>query len=685
MKYIKSVLISSLFGAGTFALFYLFCILDQKGFSYMGVKSDQGSDIISRYFLSTVIFSQLKILFVYLLTGAIFGILIFAFWSVVLQDKFLSAKLRYKSLTLLFSLLFIEAFFLAKNILKYPALYNEFFYERGGPRKAFELFITNSLTPAFFNIIGLIIIGIFVCFGIMRKLRWIRIAFAIFIFLELITYFPKLLKKSIQASTGPNIIIIGADSLRHDHINNNISPNIFSIAEDGVNFTNFFVSLPRTFPQWITYLKSQYPSEHGVRNMFPDKSQRDHETGSMLSILRKNGYTTAVISDFAGDIFTRLNIGFDIIKAPYFNFNTLVEQRGLEINYLLLPYITNEWGRMVFPVLKEFANNADPFLLEKETEETILEIKNNNFFLTLFFSTAHFPYASRYPNYNYYTPKNYNGSYRYYKPNIPGEPVDLPEEDLTQVRALYKQGVTSIDDAVGKLLKFLKKEGLDKNTIIVVLADHGEQLYENGWGQGHGEHLRGRAVLNVPFIIHDPRDKLSHGVISELVRDIDLSPTLLSMLSLPVPESMDGINLLPLMRRKTENLQLTAYAETGLWFTDKGDNFYQKQRIMYPDIVELGVIDTEYNNEIVIKPEFRGLTNIAKHRMVYDGQYKLIYIPARDGIFFELYDTNKDPDELDNIALKNPKKVTELKAKLYKWMEKDKNALWKNDYLIPYP
>ncbi|MDD5774266.1 MAG: sulfatase-like hydrolase/transferase, partial [bacterium] len=263
--------------------------------------------------------------------------------------------------------------------------------------------------------------------------------------------------------------------------------------------------------------------------------------------------------------------------------------------------------------------------------------------------------------------------------------VALPEEDLTQVRALYKQGVTCIDAAVGRLLEFLKKEGLDKNKIIVVLADHGEQLYENGWGQGHGEHLRGRAVLNVPFIIHDPRDKLIHGTINELVRDIDLSPTLLSMLSLPVPRSMEGINLLPLMRRETENLNLTTYAETGLWFTDKGNNFYQKQRIMYPDIVELGAIDTEYNNEIVIKPEFRGLTNTAKHRMVYDGQYKLIYIPARDGIFFELYDTKKDPDELEDIASKNPQKVIELKTKLYKWMEKDIKVFNKNDYFIPYP
>lgn len=652
----------------------------------MGVKSNQGSDIIARYFLSTVIFSQLKILFVYLLTGAIFGISAFIFWSVVLPEKFSHAKFRHKLLTLFLSLLFVEAFFLMRNILKYPALYNEFLYARGGARKSFELFVTDNLSPVFFNSTGMIFLSVFLFFGLKRNFKLFKFLLAAIIFLPAFIHVLKPSGKSISASAGgPNIIIIGADSLRHDHINDNIAPNLFSIAQNGVNFTNLFVSLPRTFPQWITYLKSQYPSEHGVRNMFPAKSQRDHETGSILSVLRQNGYTTAVISDFAGDIFSRLNIGFDIIRAPYFNFNTLVEQRGLEINYLLLPYITNEWGKKVFPVLKEFANNADPFHLEKETEKTILKIKNNKFFITLFFSTAHFPYASCYPYYNYYTSKSYKGAYRYCKPNIPGEPVDLPGEDLTQVRSLYKQGVTCIDDSVGKLLEFLKSEGLDKNTIIVVLADHGEQLYENGWGQGHGEHLRGRSVLNVPFIILDPRDRSLRGEIRDLVRDIDFSPTLLSMLSLPVPGSMEGVNLLPLMKKETENLNLTAFAETGLWFTDKGDNFYQKQRIMYPDIVELGAIDTEYNNEIVIKPAFRALTTIAKHRMVYDGRYKLIYIPAREGISFELYDTKKDPDELDNIALKNPRKVTELKTKLYKWMEKDKNYYWKNGYFIPLP
>lgn len=609
----------------------------------MGVQSGEGSDIIIRHFLPTLIFSQLKILSAYLLLGAIFGVLTFVFWSVVLSERYIGAKLRCKLFVTLVSLLLLETFFLAKNVLKYPALYSEFFYERGGIRRSFELFITNNLAPKTFNT---------VCYTPLS---------------------------TFSATSDPNVIIIGADSLRRDYITKEISPNIYNIAQNGANFTNCFVSLPRTLPQWITFFKSQYPAEHGVRNMFPDKSLREHETNSLPGILRRNGYTNAVVSDFAGDVFSRLNIGFDIVKTPYFNFNTLIEQRGLEIHYLLLPYITNYWGRKVFPVLKEFANNADPFLLEKEAEETILKVKGSKFFLTIFFSTAHFPYASCYPYYNYYMSKDYQGAYRYYKPNIPGEPIALPEEDLAQIRTLYKQSVTCIDDAVGRLRLFLKEHNLDKNTIIVVLADHGEQLYENEWGQGHGEHLRGRSVLNIPFIIYDPREKFKNNCIDELVRDIDLTPTLLNILSLRVPKTMEGVNLLPLMRKQIEVLNLTTYAETGLWFTDKGDNFYQKQRIMYPDIVELGTIDTEYNNEVIIKPEYRDLTNIAKHRMVYDGRYKLIYIPTREGISFELYDTRNDPDELENIVDKNPRKVVELKTKLQRWMEK---GLWRNGYFV---
>ncbi|MEW6087065.1 MAG: sulfatase-like hydrolase/transferase [bacterium] len=678
----KSILRNGLTGSLTYGLFYLFCIFDQKSFSYMGVKSEAGKDVITDYFLPAVIFSQAKVLLSYLLLGFTFGILVHFFWKTVLSETYLRSRLFNKLLMEIISLFLLEFYFLTQNILKYPALYSEFFYEKGGLRKTFQVFITDNFNPFFYNIIALSVLLVFAFFLFKKAKTQTRISAGIFILALLAVYGLTGLKNNYadKPVSGPNIIIVGSDSLRRDHIIEKIAPNIFKLGREGVTFSNFFVSLPRTLPQWITYLTSTYPAEHGVRNMFPEKSLREHEEGSLNAVLEQNGYRTAVVSDFAGDIFTRLKIGFDIVKAPYFNFNTVIEQRGLEIHYLLLPYLTNSCSRKIFPVIKEFANNADPFLLEKEAEKTIREMKGK-FFLCVFFSTTHFPYASVYPYYKFYADKKYSGPYKYYKPNIPGEPVTLPDEDLKQVRALYAQAVACTDDAFGRLRLFLQKNNLDKNTIIVVLADHGEQLYENGYGQGHGEHLRGREVLNVPFIIYDPREKFKAQTVDEIVRDIDLSPTLLSMLSLPWTETMEGTSLLPLMRGEKTGPRDT-FAETGLWFTDKGD---KKQRIMYPDIVSLGSIDTEYNNEVVIRPEYRDLTNIAKHRMVLDGRYKLIYIPTRDGVFFELYDTEKDPDELNNLADLEPGKLAELKTRLFAWMEKDKNGLWKNGYYIHYP
>jgi len=191
--------------------------------------------------------------------------------------------------------------------------------------------------------------------------------------------------------------------------------------------------------------------------------------------------------------------------------------------------------------------------------------------------------------------------------------------------------------------------------------------------------------LNVPLIIKKPREVFSVRELDSIVRDIDVAPTILDLLHIVPPKTMEGVSLLPLARGTTSSLNLTAFAETGLWFTDKGDNFYQQQRILYPDIIGLGAIDNTFNNEVVIKPEYRALTTIAKHRMIRNDRYKLIYIPTRQGIQFELYDVQNDPQELNNIAGQNPAVVAAMKDELFQWMSKDKNSFWSNEYLIPYP
>ncbi len=683
----KNFLLWSGIGALVYAGFFILSLADQQLFSYMGVTAQPAVDMIKKLFWQDILLIQAKILGVYMLVGFLFGLAWYYFWSAILGARFWLMRLRGKLPVMILSLAATEVFLLLASMLKYPQMYSEYFHERSGWRQALQEWVTTHLQPIYFNIIIWFLLLLFLVF-LFKRWSWlvrvivVSLTGSVLVFWGLMSLTQKTYR---QNPVGPNLIIISADSLRNDHVNADLTPNLITLAQRGTRFQQCYVSLPRTFPQWITYLKSQYPGEHGVRHMFPDKSLRQQDQGSLCTVLKEHGYRTAVVSDFAGDVFSRFQAGFDIVKTPYFNFNTLIEQRSLEMHYLLLPYILNQTGRSVFPVLKEMANNADPLLLEQEAEKIISGFKGKQkFFLVLFSSVTHFPYAAPYPYYTMFTDPKYHGHYKYYKPNIPGESLALPPADLDQIRSLYQGAVRSLDDMAGRLIFYLEKNKLSQDTIIIVLSDHGEQLYEHGWGQGHGEHLRGRAVLNVPLIIKKPREDFPVREQDSIVRDIDIAPTILDLLHIPVPQTMEGVSLLPLARGAASTLNLTAYAETGLWFTDKGDNFYQQQRIMYPDIISLGEIDSTYNNEVVIKPEYRALTTIAKHRMIRNERYKLIYIPTRQGILYELYDTYTDPQERNNIAAQNPKVVAALQKQLFQRMSLDKNSFWRNGYLVPY-
>ncbi len=674
-------------GALVYALFFVLSLADQRLFSYMGVSAQPAVAMIKNLFWQDILLIQAKILGTYMILGVLFGLAWYYFWSALLGARFWLMRRRGKLPIMVLSLVATEIFLLLASMLKYPQVYSEYFHERSPWRQALQEWVTSHLQPVYFQLTIWFLLLLFIVF-LFRRWSWlVRIITVSLAGSALIVWgLMALTQKTYrQNPVGLNVIIISADSLRNDHVNSELTPNLISLAQQGTRFQQCYVSLPRTFPQWITYLKSQYPSQHGVRHMFPEKSLREQEQGSLCTVLKKHGYRTAVVSDFAGDVFSRFQAGFDIVRTPYFNFNTLVEQRCLEMHYLLLPYILNQAGREIFPVLKEMANNADPLMLEQEAEKVIAGFKGRqNFFLVLFSSVTHFPYAAPYPYYTMFTKPGYQGRYKYYKPNIPGESLDLPPADLEQIRGLYKGAVRSFDDMTGRLMAYLEKNKLAQNTIIIILSDHGEQLYEHGWGQGHGEHLRGRAVLNVPLIIKNPRESFAVQEQSSIVRDIDVAPTILDLLHIKAPQTMEGVSLLPLARGDTSSLNLTAFAETGLWFTDKGDNFYQQQRIMYPDIIGLGEIDSTYHNEVVVKPEYRSLTTIAKHRMIRTERYKLIYIPTRQGTQFELYDTSNDPQEINNIAAQDPKVVAALKNQLFRWMSQDKNSFWRNGYLVPY-
>jgi len=440
--------------------------------------------------------------------------------------------------------------------------------------------------------------------------------------------------------------------------------------------------------------------------MFPTWEDRAHDFDAVPARLARAGYATGVVSDYAGDIFGRIELGFARVDTPSFDFRQLIRQRALERETPLLPLLHSHLGRRIFPVMRELADAADPRLLADDVSAAIRALRGGGgaggsaeapFFLTAFFGTAHFPYAAPAPFYAKYTDPAYRGRFKYHKPVGLGEEAPPDEADVRQVRALYDGAVAAIDAAVARVLEDLRRQGLDRDTVVVVTADHGENLYENGHGQGHGDHLFGDEGTHVPLLVYDPRVTAGAGAgaggvaaagatagrrVEGIVRDVDLAPTLYALAGVEAPLDLDGQSLAPSLAGEALPPRF-AYAETELWFTEQIQGVPDEMRIPYPGIMALTELDTRHNAEIVMRRDMLGVTRMARHRMVRDERWKLVYVPTRKGVRYLLFDTMTDPGELADVAAANPGQVTRLRTELWAWMLRDPLMEQRNGFLVP--
>jgi arylsulfatase A-like enzyme len=315
-------------------------------------------------------------------------------------------------------------------------------------------------------------------------------------------------------------------------------------------------------------------------------------------------------------------------------------------------------------------------MLERDAERTLDDLagKGAPFFMTVFFSTAHFPYAAPAPYYARYTDPTYRGRFKYHKPVGLGGEEELDASDVAQVRGLYDGAVTSIDDAVAQLLRALDEHGLRDDTIVVITADHGETLFDHGHGQGHGDHLFGDEGTHVPLVIIDPR-RAGGMRDPKVVRDVDIAATLYDLTSTPAPSDLDGVSLFK------PHGDLAAFAETELWLGDV-PALPDDLRLPYPSLAHLTEVDPAHHDEIVLRKDVEAVTTVARHRMVRDNRWKLVYVPTRRGVRYFLYDVVKDPGETNDVAAAHPDVVTAMRGTLWRWMLEDRRMVERSGYLV---
>ena len=570
-----------------------------------------------------------------------------------------------------------------------PALYEATWYAAGGVRRTVQVIATDVLGP---EGVALVAAVLAVAFLLGPPSRWACVAarareLAPGLCFALIATGAGLLlarlpsaRAARRADDRPNILVLAGDSLRADRLGPRTTPHLAALAAQGTRFDHAYVSLPRTFPSWITLLTGRHAHHHGVRSMFPRWEELARDFDALPQRLARAGYATGVVSDYAGDIFSRIELGFARVDVPRFDFRQLVRQQALERETPLMAALHSRAGRALFPVMRERNDAADPGLLARDAIRVMREL-DGPFFLVVFFSTAHFPYAAPAPYYRRFTDPGYRGRYKYDKPVGLGSDLPADERDEAQVRALYDGAVLSIDEAAQSILDAVKEDGAADRTVVVVTADHGETLYEGGHGTGHGDHLFGDEGTHVPLVIVDPRRHAPH-VEPGIVRDVDLAPTIYALTGAAPPTDLDGRSLLPSLDGEALPPRL-AYAETGLWFTEAIPGLPAELRLPYPGIARLTEVDSAHGDGLVLRSAVRATTLVARHRMVRDERWKLLYIPARTGVRWMLFDTASDPLETQDVAAAHADVVARLQGELWSFMQQDPAMTERGGYLVP--
>ena len=425
-----------------YALLFVTALIFSGDFSYMGVKNQSVENLVMDKYLTSILLRQVQFLLVYLTVGLLSGLLT-GFFLNELQMRIPSFRNAFPVSVLMQILFYILA------LISTMTLYPQMFAEKAAG-SFLQIVLDFSVKYGHPDLFYISVISVFLIAVILSVIRFPR-QMGLFLLGSALVFF------LIRPANKPDkiVIMLGMDSARWDKLSDStIAPTFSKVIKQSTVFPNVWVDIPRTFPSWTTLMTGESVLQHGIRHMFPTKLDRYQNFKALPKVLGSEGYHTSVISDFAGDIFSRIDFGFQAVRVPYFNFETLINNRAATIHLPLFPFVLNQMGRTAFPELSEMANNPDPYMLRDQVLQQI-DRDNGLSFVTTFWSAAHFPYAPPYPYYNKFTDPNYNGPNKYQKMDLLGS-SDSSAADQQAIRNLYDGGIASMDDAFHSLVEQLQ-------------------------------------------------------------------------------------------------------------------------------------------------------------------------------------------------------------------------------------
>lgn len=495
----------------------------------------------------------------------------------------------------------------------------------------------------------------------------------------------------------PNILIIGSDSLRGDRLGfmghqprrndgpaaAGVSPHIDALAAKSFQFHHCYTSIASTLESGVQLMSSQYPQSHGIRQMYPDRETVDATRKRIMPLgekLKPLGYDTAAIGDWCAGYYEVIPLGMEHISVSSFdNFKIYMSQAVVMSHFVIPLYFDNSLGYRIFPQLKSFAQFVTPRIVTDRVDRRLRELaaKPQPFFWHVFFSCNHLPYRTPEPYNSMFADPSYRG------PNRSGVDFDidrfiggtdleskwkaLPEHEVTQIRDLYDGCTRYFDDCVGKILESLQRTGLDRNTIVIITSDHGDDLYEPGVTLGHGLTFNGGLHANhVPLVVHVPGKP--PRTIPETVRLIDIAPTLAELAGVEADPSWQGKSFAPWLDGSEPAAHRPFYGETGFPFIQFSVPGVERPPL--PPMDECTYIDEDYNYQFVVKPEFEQRIIDAKQRCLKTPRWKLVCTPTAAGTrHFQLFHLASDPHAEHEVSAQYPEVLQRMQTALERWMD----------------
>jgi len=664
----RALLLGCRAGLLVFLGLYTACAVLNMQLGYQGNASQFLEEVVWNEFRGVVLGQVGRLILAYTVVGLALGAWLGAgLWAVGLGRRalFWGSAL---------ACLGVEVPLVLADMAHHPHLYAATLYERAGWTQALLLALSGD-SPAMWRAVALVPVALVPAVLLLRSVRRpprlgvAASALGVLLVLGLLGWERQ---GKAPPRAGPNLLILAADGLRPDHLSGNgysrpTSPNIDRLMREGTRFRETLVQVPRTAPSWATLLTSQWAGRHPLRHTLVGSEVLATPFVTLASALGEAGWQTAVVSDYAGDLFSRFRFGFQRVRAPAFNFPDLIRQRMLVTHVALLPWTALVPG--LFPERGQLPELTDPAPLLRSTLRTLEDFRSEApFALVVFASMTHFPYAAPSPHEGQFIARDYQGPWRFgATPQMEVPPGSTPPtpEDIAALVGNYDAAVLSFDTLVGELLSELERRGLADSTLVVLLSDHGEHLADEGLGLGHGEHLWGSASLRIPFALRLPGRVAAGRTVEQRARALDVAPTLLELLSVPAPDTFQGRSLASLVApggTVPELPDAPALIETDFWFSDRDGQRYQQVRIPYPWVYETATV--EPSGDIALKPEWEKTVEAAKHRGLYLGRWKLLELPTPQGVQVELYDVVADPRETHNVAAEHPEVVARLREVL---------------------